>query len=454
MFLYLLLYSYILTEGCASKTLNNKIKIDCFMIDIELIRKNAELVIKNLKKRQDEEKVRWVLDVQEKDEKWRKLKGDADMLRAERNTISQQINEAKKAGKDTLKIIEKAKRIPQEIAEKEAEVGALKDKINELMMRIPNLLEEGVPVGKSDADNVEIKKFGKLVKPKFELKSHVEVAEGLGVADFERSAKISGHGFYFLKEELALLNRALIQFAIDFLRKREYVYTEPPLMMLRKPYEGVVDLGDFEKVMYIAGDEHLIATSEHPLTAQFMDEVLDEKALPLRFCGYSMCFRREVGGHGIDTKGLFRTHQFNKVEQIIICKPEESKKMHEEIQKNAEALYKALKIPFRVVSVCTGDIGSIASKKYDTEAWMPRQQMYREVGSASNCTDYQARRLNIRYTDKDGERKLVHTLNNTAIATSRCMVAILENFQQKDGSVKVPSVLWKYMGGVKVIKRK
>jgi seryl-tRNA synthetase len=274
--------------------------------------------------------------------------------------------------------------------------------------------------------------------------------------DLERAGKVSGAGFYYLKNTLVLLDYAIMRYAMDFLAKRGYTLIEPPLMLQRKPYEGVVDLGDFESVMYRAeGEElYLIATSEHPMAAMFMDEVLDLKDLPVKLAGVSTCFRREIGTHGKYTKGLFRVHHFNKVEQFIFSNPGESWKLHEELQRNAEQLYQGLGLHYRVVNVCTGDIGSLAAKKYDIETWMADGK-YREAGSNSNCTDYQARRLGIRYREKEGQAPagFVHTLNNTALATSRIMVAILEQFQQRDGSVKIPKVLWPYMGGMKVLKK-
>jgi seryl-tRNA synthetase len=424
------------------------------MISLQLIRDNPDLVKKNLEKRKDEEKLRWVDKVLELDAQWKKLKKEVDDLRHERNELSREIGKLKKAGKDTNQVMQRASVIPEEMGSKEEEKEKLENEIHSYLMKIPNILHESVPFGESDEDNQEIRKWGEPRKFDFELKSHVEIVENLNVADFERSAKLSGHGFYFMKGNLALLNRALLQFAIDFMVKKGYTYTEPPLMMRKKPYSGVVDLSDFEDVMYkIEGEDlYLIATSEHPLTAQFMDEVFEKDQLPIKLTGYSMCFRKEVGSSGIDTKGFFRTHQFNKVEQIIICNPDESWELHEELQKNTEEMLQLLELPYRVVNVCTGDLGNLAAKKYDTEVWMPRQKKYREVGSNSNCTDYQARRLNIKIGKLgSGNFVFAHTLNNTAIATSRVPVAILENYQQKDGSVKVPKVLQKYMGGVDII---
>jgi seryl-tRNA synthetase len=316
-------------------------------------------------------------------------------------------------------------------------------------------LHESVPVGKDSSDNLLVRKWGEIPKFDFPVKDHIDLGIALGILDIERAAKISGTRFQILKNEAVLLDIALMIFALEELKKKSYVPVEPPFMIKRKPYEGVTDLGDFEEMLYkIEGEDlYLIATSEHPIGSMHMDEIIMEKDLPLKYTGMSACFRKEAGAHGKDTRGIFRTHQFNKIEQFIFCKPEESWKFHEELLKNAEELFQKLDLPHRIVSVCTGDIGSVAAKKYDVEAWMPAQNDYREVVSCSNCTDYQARRLNVRYREKEGmaPKGFVHTLNSTAIATGRAIVAIMENNQQKDGSITVPPVLRKYMGGAEKI---
>jgi seryl-tRNA synthetase len=426
------------------------------MLDINLIREKPELVKKNLERRKDPEKLKLLDELIKTDEEWRKLKTQSDSLRSERNKISEQINQAKKEGKDIKAILKKAKEVPEKIKKIEEKQEELWKKEKNLLMRIPNLMHESVPYGKDESENVEVKKWGKPRKFDFPLKSHAEIAEQLSIADFDRSTKIAGVGFYFLKGELALLNQALIRFAVDSLVKKGYTYIEPPLMLKRKAYEGMVSLEDFENVMYkIEGeDAFMIATAEHPIGAMYMDETLSEEQLPLKYVGFSINFRKEIGTHSVDEKGLFRTHQFNKVEQFIFCRPEDSWKLHEELQKNSEELYTALELPWRAVNICTGDLGIIAAKKYDIELWMPRQETYKEVGSNSNCTDYQARRLNLKCIDKHGNRRFLHTLNNTAIATSRTMVAILENNQNKDGTITVPKVLVPYMNGIKVIGKK
>jgi len=424
------------------------------MLDINLIREKPEIIKNDLKKRKDFEKQKWVDEVKKKDEELRKIKQKLDSLRHERNQIAQQINQAKKKKQDIKSLIKKAKTLPEKIKKSEEKYNQLNKKIKFYLMRLPNILHKSVPYGKDDSENVEVKKVGKTKKPSFELKTHTEIIENLNIGDFQKAAEVSGSGFHYLKNDLAQLNIALMQFAIDSLRKKGYQLFIPPLMLRRKPYEGVTDLSDFENVMYKIENEdlYLIATSEHPIAAYFMNETLNEKDLPVKIVGMSPCFRKEIGSRGVDTKGLYRIHQFWKIEQFIFCKPEDSWKYHEELQTNSEQLYKKLGIPFRVVNICTGDIGIVAAKKYDIETWFPRQKKYGEVGSNSNCTDYQARRLNIKFINNKGEKQYIHTLNNTALATSRTMVAILENFQQKNGSVKIPVVLQKYMNGLKVIK--
>jgi seryl-tRNA synthetase len=333
------------------------------------------------------------------------------------------------------------------------QIRKYKEKINWFLMRLPNLLHPSVPKGKDENDNVEIKKWGKIPQFGFKPKNHLDIALNLGLIDVERGSKVAGTGFFYLKNELALLDYAILRYAVDHMIKKGYQLIEPPFMMRKDVYQGVTDLADFENMMYKIDSEdlYLIATSEHPIAAMFAREVIDKKDLPIKLVGISPCFRKEAGTHGKYTKGLFRMHQFNKVEQFIFCLPEDSWRFHEELQKNAEELYKNLGLPYRVVNVCTGDIGSIAAKKYDIEIWMADNK-YREIGSNSNCTDYQARRLNIKFREGEGKPPIgwVHTLNNTALATSRTMMAILEVYQQKNGSVKIPKVLQPYMG-MKVI---
>ena len=427
------------------------------MQDIKILRETPELIIKDLEKRKDEDKIKIVKEIIKLDEKWRQLKYEEDELRSKRNKLSKQVSQYKKEGKDVSKVIKEVKDIPELIKKSESERKKLEDKITEGLYLLPNISVDSVPYGKDDSENVEIKKWGVIKKKSFKLKPHQEIAENLGVADFERSAKISGSGFYILKGDLALLNQALIRFAIEEMVKKGFTYTEVPYMMNKETYKTGVPMDDFEDVMYkIEGeDKYLIATSEHPLLGQFKDETFEEEELPVKLTSYSMSFRKEVGSHGIDTKGLFRTHQFNKVEMVVVSKPEDSWEIHEQLQEYAEEVVQKLKLPYRVVNICTGDLGSFAAKKYDIEVWMPRSETYREIGSNSNFTDYQARRANIRYHKKKTNEFLnVHTLNNTVIATSRVMVSILENYQNEDGSVTIPEVLRPYMFNKKVIGKK
>jgi seryl-tRNA synthetase len=421
------------------------------MLDIKLIREHPEIVRKDLEKRCEPEKLEMLNNLIQYDIQWRKLLAEANELRHKRKVITAEIANLKKKGKDASKQIEEAKNIPQEIKTLETKVAEYREKADLLLLKLPNILHETVPFGKDENDNVVERLVGKPPKFDFTLKSHVEIASDLGLIDFERAAKVAGHGFYYLKGDLARLDFAIMNYTIDFLRNRGYTLIEPPLMMHRKPYLGVTDLEFFGDQLYkIENDDlYLIATSEHPMAASFMDEVILQKDLPVKYVGVSPCFRKEVGAHGKYTKGLFRVHQFNKIEQFIFCLPENSWKFHEELQKNSEDLYTGLGLHYRVVNVCTGDIGIIAAKKYDIEVWMA-DGTYREAGSNSNCTDYQARRLNIKYREKEGQAPVgfVHTLNNTAIATSRTLIAILEQHQQKDGSVIIPEALRPLMGGI------
>ena len=424
------------------------------MLDIKFIRENPEIARKDLEKRNEKEKLEWLDDLLKSDAEYRKLLQENQNLRQRRNEITDEINILKKQGKSIKEKIDEAKGLPDKIKQSDERTQELKNKIDYYLMRLPNILHDSVPVGKDSNQNAVVKTWGEKPKFDFELKSHGEILAELGLANFEKAAQVSGHGFYYLLGDIAKLELALVNFAVDFLTEKDYVLVEPPLMLRRKPYEGVTDLKDFETMMYKIEDEDLllIATSEHPIAAMLMNETYDEKQLPMKFVGYSPCFRKELGSHSIDTRGLFRVHHFNKVEQFIFCKPKDSWKFHEELLKNSEELFQKLKIPYRVVNVCTGDIGIVAAKKYDIEAWFPREDLYREVVSCTNCTSYQATRLNIKFK-KGEEKEYVHTLNSTAVATGRAIRAIVENYQQKDGSIKVPSILQKYMGKKVIEKR-
>jgi seryl-tRNA synthetase len=427
------------------------------MLDIKLIRENPDLIKKNLEKRQDVEKIKWVDELLEADKKRRELIVRVNELRKKRNDITEEIAKLKKQGKDVSKLLKEVKEIPERIKRMEEELTKQEERVNWYLLRLPNLLHDSVPFGKDDKDNVIVKIWGKPPNFDFQPKNHLEILEGLGLIDMERASKVAGAGFYYMKEELALLDQAIQRFAIDLLRKKGYKLVQPPYMLRKDAYMGVTDLDAFHDVLYKIENEdlYMIATAEHPLGAMFMNEVFSKKDLPLKLIGISPCFRKEVGAHGKYTKGLFRVHQFHKVEQFIFCLPEDSWRLHEELQQNSEELYQALGLHYRVVNVCTGDIGSIAAKKYDIEVWMADGQ-FRESGSNSNCTDYQARRLNIKYRERDGQASIgfVHTLNNTALATSRTIIAIVEQYQQKDGSVVIPKALRPYMNGIDFLEKK
>jgi seryl-tRNA synthetase len=425
------------------------------MLDIRFVRAHSGIVKADLEKRNDPEKIGWVDDLIKKDARSRELKGETDTLRQRRNTIARDINRAKKEGQDAKDLMAEAAALPQKIRACDAEQEEIKNAVHHYLMRLPNILHESVPVGKDDSENVEVKRVGIPRTFDFEVKNHGQLAADNDWADFERATKISGAGFYFLKGSLVMLDLALQRYALDQLEKKGFTPVIPPYLINRSSYEGVTDLADFEKVMYkIDGDDaYLIATSEHPIGAMYQGEIFEEKDLPLRLAGISPCFRREIGAHGLDTKGLFRVHQFTKVEQFVFCKPEDSWGIHEELLANAEELFRGLGLPYHVVNICTGDIGTVAAKKYDIEVWMPRENAYKEVVSCSNCTSYQAVRLNIRVRDKsDFESKQhIHTLNSTAVATSRVIRAILENNQQSNGAVEIPEVLRPYMNDRKFL---
>lgn len=425
------------------------------MLDIHFARNNKELIKSSLRKRGKKYNPRIVDELLEADEKWRELKSKADELRHERNNITLEITKLSKEKRDISKLVEKAKILPGEIKASEEKSGILKNRIEGLLLTIPNILDKSVPAGESEKANKIIRVFGRKTKFKFKPLSHVDLIERNNFADLERAAKISGARWYFLRGELALLENALARYGIDFMVRKGFELVVPPFMMNRKAYTGVTDLGAFGEMLYKIENEDLyaIATSEHPITAMFMDEIFNEKELPVKIAGFSTNFRKEAGSHGKDTKGIFRVHQFNKVEQLVICKPEDSWRFHEALVKNAIEFLKSLGIPFRQVLLCGGDTGVVSAKTYDLEFWNPVQKEYREIASCSNCTSYQAVRLGVRYNMADGN-KYVHTLNSTLIPTSRALVAILENFQKKDGSVVVPKVLRKYMNGIKVIGNK
>jgi seryl-tRNA synthetase len=425
------------------------------MLDIKLIREDPDTVRENLARRHEPEKIQLLNHVIDVDKKWRELTQQVNQIRRRRNEVSSQIGKIMKNGGDTTALKKEASEIPNRLRVLESELGQCQEALHSSLMQLPNLLHDSVPYGRDDTENLVVRVWGLPPNHDFTPKSHAEIVTQLDIGDFERGAKVSGSGFYFLRNELALLDHAIQRYAIDFLISRGYSLIEPPFMIKREAYEGVTDLAEFEDVIYKLENEdlYLIATSEHALGSMLMDETLLSEALPIKLCGISPCFRKEVGTHGRYTKGLFRVHQFHKVEQFVFSLPDQSWMLHEELQQNSEALYQGLGLHYRVVNVCTGDIGSIAAKKYDIEAWMADGE-FREVGSNSNCTDYQARRLNIKYRLKEGmaPEGFVHTLNNTALATSRTMIALIEQYQQEDGTIKIPKALHEYMNEMEFIE--
>ena len=402
---------------------------------------------------------------------WRKCKFQLDKLRHEHKVLSKKIGRAK-SKEEREKLISEAKKLLEQIQSLERKTKEYKLKRDRILLAMPNVVEDDVPVGEDESDNVPVMYWGKpkvwggfldrflaeTVKRGFKVeyeviewkpRSHYDMIEFLGKADTLKAGEVAGSRFYYLFDDLVWLDYALQLYAIDYLTRKGYSLVEPPLMLKRRYYEAVTSLEDFEDAIYkIEGkDLYLIATSEHPIAALHANEVIPADELPLKYVGISPCFRKEAGAHGKDTRGIFRVHNFNKVEQFIFCLPEDSKKYHQELLQNAIELWRGLGIPFRVVLICTGDLGIVASKKYDIEAWMPAQGRFREVVSCSNCTDWQSYRLNIRYVEKRGQKPkgYVHTLNSTAIATSRAITAILENYQEEDGTVIIPRVLRKYL---------
>ena len=423
------------------------------MLDINMFREHVDIIRADHDKRglphdQIEEVIRL-------DDNWKKSRYDADQLRRKRNEAARGIAEAKKAGNN-----DEMQRILTEVASLGEQIDALgveaddtENARDSLRMKVPNILHESVPMGENEDGNTLHSKHGSKKEYSFEPKTHNILVDQNNWVDLPRAAKIAGSRFYFLKGDLARMELALQQYAVDFLTGRGYTFVQPPVMMNRTAYEGVTDLDDFETVMYNVQPEgfYTIATSEHPLTAMFMDEVMEPSILPLKIVGISPCFRREVGAHGQSDKGIWRVHQFTKIEQVIISKPEDSWNLHEELLTNCVELWSSLNLHYEVVNICTGDMGTVASKKYDLEAWLPGVGAYKEIVSCSNCTDYQANRLKMRYRTSEGNES-VHTLNSTAVATSRALVAIIEQNQTEDGKVEIPEVLQPYMQNQKILE--
>src|SRR3990172_1563557 len=428
------------------------------MLDIKLIRENPELVKSNLMKRANPANIQMLGELIALDKKWRQDLTSLNELRHQRKQVTTEIATLKKAQKDAASQVDKAKMIDTEITCLEKKVTDEEESERDYLLKLPNMLHDSVPVGQGENDNVQMRTWGNIPTFTFPVKNHIDLALNLDIIDIERAGKVAGSRFHYLKREAVLLDMALMSFAMEEMVTKGYTPIEPPYLMRKDAYEGVTALSDFADVLYKIENEdlYLIATSEHPMAAMLQNEVLKEEDLPLKLAGISTCFRKEAGAYGKDTRGIFRTHQFNKIEQFIFCTPEQSWQLHEELVHNAEELVQKLGLPYRVVNVCTGDIGTVAAKKYDIEAWMPAQNSYREIISCSNCTDYQARRLNVRYREKEGAptKGFAHTLNSTALATGRTIVAILENFQKDDGSITIPEVLRKYMGNNETISLK
>lgn len=423
------------------------------MIDIKLIRDNPDFVRENIKKKFQDEKLKFVDEFLKLDEIWRKLKFDEDKLRSDRNKISKRINELKKLGKDTKKELNDAKKIPEEIEKIQEKRKKLEEEIKNIILKFPNIVDKDVPTGKDSTCNKELRKWGKIPRFDFTPKNHADLVENLDLVDSLRGSKTTGSRFYFLKGDLVLLNHALQRFAIDFLLKKGFVPIQPPYMLNRDSIGGAVSLEDFEESIYkIEGEDlYLIGTSEHALAAFHKDEIIDVKK-PIKYLGLSSCFRKEAGSHGKDTKGIFRVHRFEKVEQFVFCKPEDEKKVFDELINNQEDIFRLLEIPYRISALCSGDFGSSMAKTHDLEAWFPSQGKYGELGSTSTAKTYQSRKLNIKY-DSKGNKEFVYTLNGTAMTVQRTICCILENYQDKYGNIKIPKVLVPYMNGKKFIKK-
>lgn len=423
------------------------------MLDPRILKENPEAVREMLKKRNMTDFPLGELIM------LHKLRGDliikTQQLRRQKNLISETIASKKKSKQDASFELGEMKQVSALLDQTESEAIQIEGRFNQLMMTLPNLLNEMVPVGKDEHDNMIVSQNGSITRPNFSPKDHIDIATTLDLVDLDRAAKVSGARFYFLKNELVKLNQALVNFALDFLSEHNYTLIQPPYMIRKEPMVGSIILSDFEDVIYKIEEEdlYMIGTSEHAIASMHMDEILEGMKLPIKYAGFSSCFRKEAGAHGRDMKGIFRVHQFEKVEQFIYCRPDESWREHERMLALSEEFFKQLGIPYRVMLLCSGDTGKISAKTYDIEGWMAGQNAYREIVSCSNCLDYQARRLGIRFRDKTNEEtRLVHTLNSTLVATERTMVAILETFQTSKGTVEIPKVLQKYMGGLEEIR--
>src|SRR5574342_703456 len=416
------------------------------MLDPKILRENPNIIRKMLKDRSVDFSLE---DLIKLDKERRELIVKTDDLRKKKNEISLEIAQKKKSGHDTAVTIDQIRVVSETLTGLETIQTKTESEYNKLALTIPNLIHESVPIGKDETANKELRKWGSIPKFDFKIKDHIDISEDLDLIDLERAAKVAGARFYYLKNDLVMLNQALIHYALDFLSEKNYIPIQTPYMINRSSMEGAIIANDFEDVIYkIEGDDlYLIGTSEHAVASMHSDEILEGKSLPMRYAGVSPCFRKEAGAHGRDQKGIFRVHQFEKVEQFIFSRPEESWKEHERMLSIVEEFYQKLEIPYRIMVLSSGDLGKISAKTYDLEAWMAGQNSYREIVSCSNCLDFQARRLKIRFRDRTNDQpQYLHTLNSTLVATSRHIVSILENFQTKDGHVTVPKILQKYLG--------
>ena len=429
------------------------------MIDIRFLRENPDLVRENIRKKFQDSKLPLVDEVIALDEELRQNKKRADDLRANRNKLSKSIG----ALMGQKKLAE-AEEVKKQVAEQAAELakceqleGELNEKVTKIMMTIPNIIDDTVPIGKDDSENVEVERFGEPVTPDFEIPYHTDIMERFAGIDLDSARRVAGNGFYYLMGDIARLHSAVISYARDFMIGRGFTYCVPPFMIRSSVVTGVMSFAEMDAMMYkIEGEDlYLIGTSEHSMIGKFIDQILPEAELPYTLTSYSPCFRKEKGAHGIEERGVYRIHQFEKQEMIVVCKPEDSKAWFEKLWKNTVDLFRTLDIPVRTLECCSGDLADLKVKSIDVEAWSPRQQKYFEVGSCSNLGDAQARRLKIRVKGDDGKPYLAHTLNNTVVAPPRMLIAFLENNLEADGSVKIPEVLRPYMGGAeKLVPKK
>ena len=416
------------------------------MLDPKIIKDGPQIIRDMLKARSVEFDFDELID---SDQKRREFILKTDELRKKKNQVAAGISQKKKVGEDTSSILDEMKNISEELAKLESSQEEIEKKYSKLALTIPNLIHESVPIGKNETANMEIKKWGEIPKFEFKINDHIDISENLDLVDLERAAKVAGARFYYLKNDLVRLNQSLIHYALDFLAEKNYSLIQPPYMINRQSMEGAIIADDFEEVIYKIENEdlYMIGTSEHAMAAMHSGEIIEGKDLPLRYAGISPCFRKEAGAHGRDQKGIFRVHQFDKIEQFVFARPDESWKEHERMLSVTEDFYQNLEIPYKVMLLSSGDMGKVSAKTYDIEAWMAGQNAYREIVSCSNCLDYQARRLKIRFREKTNEEtQYLHTLNSTLVATSRVLVSIMENFQTKDGHIVIPKVLQKYMG--------